>query len=107
MKLKKKLHSIFTRINNIISTENDYVTSGSHIFTTSSVDPIYTGLGRPHLNVATDEITQLYGIYRSWKDVASYLGISVRSLEQRRNEFNLTVSSRMVKHDTHTNINDE
>ena len=107
MRLKKKLHSIFTLINNIISIENDYVTSGSHIFTTSSVDPTYTGLGRPHLNVATDEITQLYGIYRSWKDVALYLGISVRSLEQRQNEFNLTVSSRMVKHDTHTNINDE
>ena len=76
------------------------MTSVSHLFITSSVDPIYRGLGRPCLNVAANERTQLYGIYRSWKDVASYLGMSVRTLELRRNEFNLTFH-------TYTTINDE
>ena len=33
----------------------------------------------------------------SWKDVAPYLGISIRTLERRRNELNLTMSSRMGK----------
>ena len=35
----------------------------------------------------------------SWKDVAvaPYLGISVRTLERRQNELNLTVSSKMGK----------
>ena len=36
--------------------------SSSHLFTTSSVDP-YASLGTPCLNVAADEITQLYGTY--------------------------------------------
>ena len=36
-------------------------------------------------------------IYMSWKDVAPYLGISIRTLERRRNELNLTMSSRMGK----------
>ena len=33
----------------------------------------------------------------SWKDVAPYLRISVRTLERRQNELNLTVSSKMGK----------
>ena len=47
-RLKEELHAIYTRINNI-STEHNYVTPASHLFTTSSVDPIYTELGRPRV----------------------------------------------------------
>ena len=64
------------------------------------MDPIYASLRRPRLNVAADEIAHLYGVYWSCKDVALYLGIFVRTVEQRRNEFNLTVSSKMGKRDT-------
>ena len=83
------------------------MTSAIHLFTTSSVDPIYASLGGPRFNVAADEIPHLYGVYSSCKDVALYLSIFVRTVEQRRNEFNLTVSSKMGKRDTRTNINDE
>ena len=57
----------------------------------------YTAFGRPHLTVAGGETTQLYGVYNSWRVVARYLRIMVRQFEQRRNERNLTVSSRIGK----------
>ena len=57
----------------------------------------YTAFGIPHPTVAGGEITELYGVYNSWRGVAPYLRIMVRPFEQRRNKLNLTVSSRMGK----------
>ena len=44
---------------------------------------------------------------RSWKDVALHLGVSVRTLERRRNEFNISVSDRTELCSTYTTISDE
>ena len=65
----------------MIAPEHNYVASASHLFTTSSLHPMYNDLGRPRLNLAVDEITQLFDMYRSFEEVASYLSISVRTFE--------------------------
>ena len=72
-----------------------------------SPEPTYTGLRRPRLRVSAVEINQLFDVYRSWKDVALHLGVSVRTLERRRNEFNITVSDRTGSRSTYTTTSDE
>ena len=78
-RLKKEFHSIYTCDNNIIAPEPNHATSASHYFTKSSWDTISTGFERPLLNIMEDK-TQLFNIYRPWKEVASYLGISATML---------------------------
>ena len=59
----------------------------NHLYSLSSDEPIYTGLGRPGLGVSAFETNGLDGVYRSWKDVALHWGVSVKTLED---EMNLT-----------------
>ena len=41
------------------------------------------------------------------KDVVLHLGVSIRTLERRRNEFNITVSDRIGSRNTYKIISDE
>ena len=59
------------------------------------------------LRVSAVETNRLYDVYRSWKDVALHLGVSIRTLERRRNEFNITVSDRIGSRSTYKIISDE
>ena len=63
-------------MNNIISTEHCSVTSASHLFTSASINPIFTGLEKSRLNVLA--------MHRSSKYVTLYLGISVGTSERRQ-----------------------
>ena len=49
-----------------------------------SAELIYTGPGQPRFRVSAVETNQFYDVYRSWKDVALHLGISVRILERKK-----------------------
>ena len=106
-RLLEELHSIHTSILNIVINEHDFVLNSNHPCFLPSAEPTYTGLGRPRLRVSAAEINRLYGVCRSWKDVALHLGVSVRTLERRRNEFNITVSDRTGSRSTYTTISDE
>ena len=79
-RLLQELHSIHTRISNNLNL--------NHPCFLPSAEPTYTGLGWPRLRVSAVEINRLYDVYSSWKDVALHLGVSVRTLERSRNEFN-------------------
>ena len=59
------------------------------------------------LRVSAVETNRLYDVYRSWKDVVLHLGVSIRTLERRRNEFNITVSDRIGSRNTYKIISDE
>ena len=106
-RLLEGLHSIHTRIFIIIINEHDFVLNSNHPCFVPSAEPTYTGLGRSRQRVWAAEINRLYDVYRSWKDVALHLGVSVRTLERKRNEFNITVSGRTGSRSTYTTISDE
>ena len=57
------------------------------LFSLTLAEPIYAELGWSRPGVSTGKIDQLYYVYMSWKDVALHLGVSVKPLEKRRNEF--------------------
>ena len=75
-------------------------------FVNPKAELIYTGLGRPRFRVSAVETNQFYGVYRSGKDVALHLGISLRTLE-RKKEINITVSERTGSCSTYINILDK
>ena len=96
---------LYSRICDVISTDNDYVLSlTSSNDTNIQTEHPYTGLGRPRLNLEQCEIERLYDIYRSWNQVASHLRVSVRTLQRRRIELGLTVSGRTGSRKTYTEI---
>ena len=57
--------------------------------------------------VSAAEINRLSDVYRSCKYAAFHLGVSVRTLERRRSEFNITVSDRTGSRSTNITISDE
>ena len=59
-------------------------------------------LGRPRLAVGKDEMERLFDIHRSWKDVASFLGVSTKTIQRCRIEFGLNVSKRTGPRSTYT-----
>lgn len=63
--------------------------------------------GRPRKDVPKDESQRLFNIYRSWKDVASQMGISERTLYRRRQELGLVTSSRDGPRNTFSSISDD
>ena len=77
------------------------------LFSLTSAEPIYAGLGWSRPRISTGKINQLYYVYMSWKDVALHLGVSVRTLEKRRNKFKTTVSDRTGNCSKYTTISDE
>ena len=103
----EELHSIHTRILNIIIFEYDFVLNANDSCSFLSAKPIYTGLGRPELRVSAVEINRVYDMYMSWKDVALHLGVSVRTLGRLQNKFNITVSGRAGSQSTYTTISDK
>ena len=50
---------------------------------------------------------RLFGIYRSWKEVASLIGVSTKTLQRRRIEMGLSVSDTVGPRRTYTDISDE
>ena len=100
-------HSIRRRIVNIIITEHDFVLNSNHPCSLPSAEPTHTGLERPRQRVSAAEINRLYDVYRSWKDVALYLGVSARTLERRRNEFIIIFSDRTGSRSTYTTISNK
>ena len=105
--LLEELYSIHTRNLNIIIIEHDFVLNSNHPCSLLSAQPICTLLGWPRLRVSVVEINRLYNVYRSWKNVALHLGVSVRTLERKRNEFNITVCDRTGRRSTYATISDE
>ena len=105
--LLEELYSIHTCNLNIIIIEYDFVLNSNHPCSLPSAEPICTLLGWPRLRVSAVEINLLYNVYRSWKDVALHLGVSVRTLERKRNEFTITVSDRTGSRSTYATISDE
>ena len=103
----EELHSVHTGILNIVINKHDFVLNSNHPGFLPSAEPTYTGLGRPRQRVSAVDINRLYDVYRSWKNVALYLGVSVRTLERRRNEFNITISDRTGSRSIYTTISDE
>ena len=103
----QELHSVHTPILNIIITEHDFAVNSNHPCSLPSAEPIYKGLRWPQLKVSALRTNQLYDAYRSWKDVALYLGVLVRTFERRRNEFKKTVYDRTGSRSTYTAISDE
>ena len=85
----EELYSIHTCFLNITVTENNFVLNSNHPCSLLSAKAIRTGLGRPQLRVSAVATNQLYDVYRSWKDISLYLGVSVKGLERRQNEFNI------------------
>ena len=105
--LLEELYSIHTRNLNIIIIEHDFVLNSNHPCSLPSAEPICTLLGWPRLRVSAVEINRLYNVYRSRKDVAFHLGVSVRTLERKRNKFTITVSDRTGSRSTYATISDE
>ena len=61
-------------------------------------------VGRPRKDVPKDELKRLFNIYHSWKQVASQIGISERTLYRRRQELGLVTSSRDGPRNTYSSI---
>lgn len=59
--------------------------------------------GRPRKNITNAEIENFYDLHRSWKVVASLMGVSQRTLARRRNEAGLPSGPRA----TYSNISHE
>ena len=106
-RLLEELHSVHMRILIIIVTEHDFVVNSNQPCSLPSAEPIYTGLGQPRLGVSVVQTNRLCGVCRSCKGVALHMGVSVRTLERRRTEFNIAVSDRTGSRSSHTTISDE
>ena len=85
----EELHSIHTIMLNIIVTEHDFVLNSNHSCSLTSPEPRCTGLVGPQVRVSAVEINRLYDVCISWKVVSLDLAVSVRTLERRRNVFNI------------------
>jgi len=51
-------------------------------------------MGRLRKKVSSEEVHHWFTIYQSWKEVARELGISVKTLNRRRTEFGMEISSK-------------
>ena len=61
-RLLEELHSIHTRIFNIIINEHGFVLNSNHPCFLLSAEPTYTGPGRPRLEISAVEIIWLYDV---------------------------------------------
>eukprot|EP00794_Sanderia_malayensis_P021059 gene21059-23115_t len=66
-----------------------------------------TGTGRPRKNVTVQEIENLYGLHRSWKVVASLMGVSEKTLNRRRHEAGHQSGGRSGPRQTYSDISNE
>ena len=60
--------------------------------------------GRRRYSLSEDTLRNLYGIHRSWEQVAVEIGVSYRTLFRRRHEYGLTVSNTRGPRNTYTEI---
>lgn len=63
--------------------------------------------GRPRKDILSEEVRRLFTIHQSWKDVATQLGVSVKTQNRRRIEFGMDVSTRRGPRQYFTKISDE
>lgn len=64
-------------------------------------------VGRPRKQVSKEDIEALFGTHRSWKTVANIIGVSQKTLQRRRQECGVTVSSPTGSRQTYTEISQE
>ena len=105
--IRSLIHSILplnAHLQDAIAIDEDYVMNLNEQAATGSVEESNDVLGRPRLAVGKDEMERLFDIHRSWKDVASFLVVSTKTIQRRRIELGLNVSKRTGPRSTYTEI---
>lgn len=92
------------RLREAIAIDEDYIMNVNTQVATGTLEESNDVPGRPRLAVGKNEMERLFDIHRSWKEVASFLGVSTKTIQRRRIELGLTVSKRTGPRSTYTQI---
>lgn len=95
------------RLRDAIEVDEEYVMTLNEPVPRSTLEDVDNVFGRPRIAVEKAEMERLFGIYRSWKEVASLMGVSTKTLQRRRIEVGLIMSNRVGPRRTYTDIADE
>eukprot|EP00112_Aurelia_sp_Birch-Aquarium-sp1_P026258 Seg920.7 transcript_id=Seg920.7/GoldUCD/mRNA.D3Y31 product="hypothetical protein" protein_id=Seg920.7/GoldUCD/D3Y31 len=95
------------RLRDAIEVDEEYVITLNEPVPISTLEDVDNVFGRPRIAVEKEEMERLFGIYRSWKEVASLMGVSKKTLQRRRIEVGLIMSNRAGPRRTYTDISDE
>ncbi len=106
--LLTEIHVIYARFEAVISTQANQSSNELCISRFPNDIPAEgTVWGRPKSQITREELESLFDIYKSWKEVASFLGVCERTIQRRRIELGMSTSSRSGHRCTYTNISDD
>ena len=105
--LLAEIHSIYGRLEAVILTNADQYNDGVGVFRFPNNIPVEVTWGRPKLQITRVELERLFDIYKSWKEVASFLGVCERTIQRRRIELGMPTSSRSGPRSTYSNISED
>ena len=108
-KLKWEIQVLRDRFNDMITADVEYL--GEVNNTRVNCPNEHAGglghVGRPRKYVPKDDLQMLCTIYHSWKYVASQIGMSERTLYQRRQEVGIVTSNRDGPRNTYSSITND
>jgi hypothetical protein len=102
--LAAEIHDVYARFEGVISTHAD-ISNGRVAY--PNYLPSEGTLGRPKLQITKEELQHYFDIYKSWKEVASSLDVSERTLQRRRTELAMSTSGRSGPRGTYSDISED
>ena len=102
--LLAEIHSIYGRFEAVILTNDDQYNDEVGVFRFPNNIPVEVTWGRTKLRITRVELERLFYIYKSWKEVASFLGVCERTIQRKRIELGIPTSSRSGPRSTYSNI---
>lgn len=91
----------------VILTNADQYNDEVGVFRFPNNIPVEVTWGRPKLQITRVKLERLFYIYKSWKEVASFLGVCERTIQRRRIELGMSTSIRSGPRSTYSNISED